>query len=133
MSEYVQNELQQWQQFKQQAISGEMRLEDGIGTELAQACETYRQKLEDLKLNARDLSRLSGYGGLPSALAVQDKFQQKAVCGSQNPDDNAVKRLEQHIELAELMRDTYLAAIGKLQATDQETGTQLTNTGEGIR
>lgn len=133
MSEDVQNELQQWQQFKQQAISGEMRLEDGIGTELARACETYRQKLEDLKLNARDLSRLSGYGGLPSALAMQDKFQQKAVGGSQNPDDNAVKRLEQHIELAELMRDTYLAAIGKLQATDQETGTQLTNTGEGIR
>lgn len=133
MSEGVQNELQQWQQFKQQAVSGEMRLEEGIGEALSTACEQYRQKLQDLKDNASTLAYLSGYGGLPSALAIQAKFQQKAVGGGGNPDDNAIKRLEQHIELAELMRDTYLAAIGKLQATDQETGTQLTNTGEGIR
>lgn len=133
MSEDVRNELQQWQQFKQQAVSGEMRLEEGIGEALSTACEQYRQKLQDLKDNASTLAYLSGYGGLPSALAMQDKFQQKAAGGSDNPDDNAVKRLEQHIELAELMRDTYLAAIGKLQATDQDTGTQLTNTGEGLR
>ncbi|WP_040790454.1 hypothetical protein [Nocardia paucivorans] len=133
MSENLQNELQQWQQFKQQAISGEMRLEEGIGADLAKACEGYRQKLLDAKDSDQRLGRLSGYGGLPSALALQDKFQRKAVGGGDNADDNAVKRLEQHIELAELMRDTYLAAIGKLQTTDQDTGTQLANTGEGLR
>ncbi|WP_040793271.1 hypothetical protein [Nocardia paucivorans] len=133
MSENVQNELQQWQQFKQQAVSGEMRLEEGVGEALSAACEHYRQKLQDLKVNAQNLSRLSGYGGLPSALAIRDKFQQKAVGGNENGDDNAITRLEQHIELAELMRDTYLAAIGKLQTTDHDTGTQLTNTGEGLR
>ncbi|WP_040793487.1 hypothetical protein [Nocardia paucivorans] len=133
MTKDVQNELQQWQQFKQQAINGEMRLEEGVGADLAQACENYRLKLQHQIVNARNLSRLSGFGGLPSALSIQDKFQRKAVGGGDNADDNAVKRLEQHIELAELMRDTYLAAIGKLQTTDHDTGTQLTNTGEGLR
>lgn len=133
MSEGLRNDLQQWQQFKQQAVSGEMRLEEGIGADLAKACEDYRQKLMDIKDSTEGLGRLAGYGGLPSALAMQDKFQQKAVGGGGNSDDNAVKRLEQHIELAELMRDTYLAAIGKLQTSDQDTGAQLTNTGEGLR
>ncbi|WP_040790014.1 hypothetical protein [Nocardia paucivorans] len=133
MSENVQNELQQWRQFKQQAIAGEMRLDDSVGAALSQACENYRVKLAKEKGNAIRLAHLSGYGGLPSALAMQDKFQRKAVGGGDNGDDNAIKRLEQHIELAELMRDTYLAAIGKLQATDQDTGTQLTNSGEGLR
>ncbi|WP_040793492.1 hypothetical protein [Nocardia paucivorans] len=133
MSENVQNELQQWQQFKQQAMNGEMHLEEGIGEALSTACDNYRLKLVRLKDNAEGLDHLSGYGGLPSAIAIRDKFQQKAVGGGDNPDDNAVKRLEQHIELAELMRDTYLAAIGRLRSADQDTGTQLTNTGEGLR
>ncbi|WP_281032256.1 hypothetical protein [Nocardia paucivorans] len=39
--------------------------------------------------------------------------------------------LQQHIELAELVREIYRATLGKIQTTDHDT--QLTNTGEGLR
>ncbi|BDT87883.1 hypothetical protein [Nocardia cyriacigeorgica] len=134
MADDTQSQIQKWQQLKQQAIDGDLRMEEGIGEALRKACDDYAIKLEDLKLIARGLSHLSGYGGLPSALHLRDKFQAKAVDGrSDDPDDSAVKRLEKHIEIAHLMRDTYAAAIGQLQSTDQAVGANVTTTGEGIR
>jgi hypothetical protein len=132
MADDTQAQLQQWQQLKQQAIDGDLRMEEGIGEALRAACETYLDKLESLKTDASRLDYLSGYGGLPSALHLRDKFQAKAVAGrDDDPDDSAVKRLEKHIEIAQLMHDTYAAAIGRLQTTDQTVGANVTTAGEG--
>lgn len=134
MSDDTQAQIQQWTQLKQQAIDGEFRMEEGIGEALRAACATYMDKLDRLKIEARGLSHLSGYGGLPSAIAIRNKFQDKAINGSPGrPDDSAIARLDKHIEIAQLMHDTYAAAIGRLQNTDQNVGSNVTSAGEGIR
>lgn len=126
--------MQHWQQLKQQAIDGELRMEEGIGEALRAACSTYIGELNRLKREANQLQYLSGYGGLDSAIAIRNKFQDKAVKGSPGrPDDSAIARLDKHIEIAQLMHDTYAAAIGRLQNTDQNVGSNVTSAGEGIR
>ncbi|OQS12844.1 hypothetical protein B0T36_22930 [Nocardia donostiensis] len=133
MTDDTQGQLQYWQQLKQQAVAGDLRMEEGIGEALRVACSNYLGKLERLKLDAGQLEYLSGYGGLPSAKDMQAKFQRKATGGGgHDPDDSAVKRLEQHIQIAQLMHDTYAAAIGRLSATDAGTAGQMTSTGEGL-
>lgn len=109
-----------WRKLKQQAISGEFRLEEDLGQSLAAACEEYISDLEQLKIEANRLGRLSGWGGLDSAKLLRAKFEDKAAGGGGDPDDNAVARLDQHIAIARDQRDTFLAAIGKLQAVDQQ-------------
>ncbi|MFF2082611.1 hypothetical protein ACFVVM_02500 [Nocardia sp. NPDC058176] len=126
MADGLGTDIAQWKTLKQQAVAGEFRMEEGVGEALRAACATYVGKLEKLKEDARFLEHLSGYGGIPSADLLREKFQNKAVNGeSDNPDDSALKRLDQHIEIATLMRDTYAAAIGKLQETDQKFATVL--------
>ncbi|WP_228798534.1 hypothetical protein [Nocardia cyriacigeorgica] len=61
MSDDTQAQIQQWTQLKQQAIDGQLRMEDGIGEALRAACATYIDKLDRLKIEARGLSHLSGY------------------------------------------------------------------------
>ncbi|NEW58593.1 hypothetical protein GV794_23535 [Nocardia cyriacigeorgica] len=125
------DQIKHWQGLKQQAIDGTLRMEEGIGEELRSACEQYLTKLRDLRDEAKSLNHLAGYGGLPSALHLRDKFQAKAVAGrADDSSDSAVARLTEHITIAELMRDTYSAAIGQLQQTDQNTGQQLGQTGQ---
>lgn len=122
-----------WQQLKQQALSGEFKMEEGIGEALRKRCEGFLAELDTLRTDAQALDRLTGYGTLPSAQQLQQKFEQKAGGGSpHDSNDSAVKRIEQHIEVVQLMRDTYAAAIGKLQETDQTAGAQLTAHTEGM-
>ncbi|MGW4632970.1 hypothetical protein [Nocardia sp. NPDC004415] len=126
MADGLDKDIAQWKTLKQQAIAGEFSMENGIGEALRAACATYAGKLEKLKEDARFLEHLTGYGGFPSADVLKQKFQNKAVNGeADNTTDSAVKRLTQHMEIAELMRDTYAAAIGKLKDSDQKSGTQL--------
>ncbi|MGW6724369.1 hypothetical protein ACWF9G_00565 [Nocardia sp. NPDC055029] len=116
-----------WRTMKQQAVSGEFRIEEGLGQAIADVANQYVMDLEAQKLVASKLDRLTGWGGLPSAVAIQKKIEAKAIA-----DDSAVKRLEQHISVARDQRDTFLAAIGKLQGVDQQTAGDLGATGAGI-
>ncbi|MFB7874968.1 hypothetical protein ACFC06_06900 [Nocardia sp. NPDC056064] len=126
MATGIESDIAQWKTLKQQAVAGEFSMENGIGEALRAACSTYATKLAKLKADAGQLGHLSGYGGIPSADVLKQKFQNKAINGeADNTSDSALKRLEQHIEIAELMRDTYAAAIGKLKDSDQKSGTQL--------
>ncbi|MBF6072584.1 hypothetical protein [Nocardia farcinica] len=89
------------------------------------------KELQHLRSDAGRLEHLTGYGGLPSANQLKSKFEQKAVGGGEHdPNDNAIHRIDQHIEIVTTMRDAYLAAIGKLAAIDDETGRALTNQGD---
>jgi hypothetical protein len=91
-------------------------------------------ELENMKRQAAQLAYLSGYGDLPSAQTLQAKFEKKAVGGdSHDPNDSAVARLQQHIEVVQLMHDTYAAAIGKLQATDEAAGSRMSTLTEEVR
>ncbi|MGQ4598361.1 hypothetical protein [Nocardia sp. R6R-6] len=132
MANDMQGEMRRWQQLKQQAVDGEFRMEDGIGEALRRRCETLLSELADMQKRARELAYLSGYGDLPSARTIQAKFERKADGGdTHDPNDSAVARIQQHIEVVQLMHDTYAAAIGKLQSTDEAVGSRMnTLTGE---
>ncbi|MGW5313620.1 hypothetical protein ACWEVD_14215 [Nocardia thailandica] len=120
-----------WRAMKQQAINGQFKIEEDLGQSIATVIEDYITSLETQKRDAHKLDRLTGWGGLPSAQAIRQKLEQKAVAGGTG-GDSATKRLDQHISIARDQRDTFLAAIGKLQAVDQQTAGALGANGEGI-
>ncbi|MEU8894443.1 hypothetical protein [Nocardia sp. NPDC048505] len=110
----LQSQKNSWQTLKTQALSGEFKMDSDIGEALRKRCETYANALDDLKEDARAIDHLNGYGTLPSAVALQGKFEKKST-----GDDSAVKRIEEHLEVVALMHDTYAAAIGKITQADQ--------------
>ncbi|GAB2674040.1 hypothetical protein [Nocardia goodfellowii] len=110
----LQSQKNNWQTLKTQGLAGEFKMDSDIGEALRKRCETFATALEQLKDKAKALDHLSGYGTLPSAIALQGKFEQKAA-----GQDSAVKRIEQHIEVVALMHDAYAAAIGKITQADQ--------------
>ncbi|MFD3592195.1 hypothetical protein ACFWU5_05665 [Nocardia sp. NPDC058640] len=122
-----------WRNLKQQAVAGDFRMEEGLGEALRAACETYVHDLEKLKGKTQQLAHLDGWGGLDTAKALKAKFEEKAVSGSaSDPNDSADKRLASHIEIAQLMRDTFAAAIGKFQAVDGQNAAGIAATGQGL-
>ncbi|GAD84887.1 hypothetical protein FEK33_00825 [Nocardia asteroides NBRC 15531] len=122
-----------WRNLKQQAVAGSFRMEEGLGEALRAACEQYVTALQDLKFGTKEVAHLSGWGGLETALILKAKYEAKAITGSgDDPNDSADKRLATHIEIAELMRDTFAAAIGKLQSVDGQNAGDLTATGQAI-
>ncbi|MFC9895406.1 hypothetical protein ACFVMC_17125 [Nocardia sp. NPDC127579] len=129
----TENDLKTWQTLKQNAVSGEFKMDTEIGSALANRCQTLLEELADMKSKVSSLGHLSGYGTLPSAIALQEKFQHKATGGGTDANDNAVKRLEQHIEVVTLMRDTYRAAIGKLEQADTDAANPLKNQTEQVK
>jgi hypothetical protein len=124
------DQLQHWQNLKQQAIDGELRMDPGIGNALRGRCDTLRTQLDQIRKESKGLAHLAGYGGLPSALDMKKKFELKAS-GAEN-GDSAESRLDTMIQVVTLMRDTYAAAIGELQETDQQNSSQTTAAGEGL-
>lgn len=125
------DQLQHWQNLKQQAIDGELRMDTGIGEALRGRCDTLRTQLDQIRKETKGLAHLAGYGGLPSALDIKKKFELKAS-GAEN-GDSAESRLDEMIQVVTLMRDTYAAAIGQLQETDQQNSSQTAAAGEGLR
>ncbi|UGT57514.1 hypothetical protein [Nocardia asteroides] len=122
-----------WRQMKQQAINGDFKIEEDLGKAIADVANQYIADLERQRDFARSLNRLNGWGGLPSAKDLRAKFEKKAVTGGPDgADDSAVARIDQHIAIARDQRDTFLAAIGQLQAVDQQTAGALGATGQGI-
>ncbi|WP_157978497.1 MULTISPECIES: hypothetical protein [Nocardia] len=122
-----------WRDMKSKAINGEFKIEADVGQAIAQVVSQYITDLERQRGYAQGLERLAGWGSLPSAQAIRQKLEFKAVAGgSDDPEDSAVKRLDQHISIARDQRDTFLAAIGKLQTVDQQNASGLGMNGEGI-
>src|SRR5690606_5048424 len=79
--ENMSEQLKHWQNLKQQAIDGELHVENEVGTLLRQECETFLVNLRKRRNQAMILGRLAGYGGLPSAQDVKKKFELKAMGG----------------------------------------------------
>ncbi|MBF6141603.1 hypothetical protein IU436_25100 [Nocardia farcinica] len=129
----AESHLVYWRTLREQGINGEFELDTDIGQALYNRCEELRQQLLRVRRDAERLDRLSGYGGLPSANELRVKFEQKATGGApHDPNDNALARIDQHIEIVTTMRDAYLAAIGQLQAVDEESSRTLTAQGDEI-
>ncbi|MGS2808629.1 hypothetical protein [Nocardia sp. MW-W600-9] len=123
----TQDHADYWRSMKAQAISGDFKIEEDLGQAIANVVSQYITELEQQKFEAATLEHLNGWGDLPSAVAIREKLEGKA-----SADNSAVKRLDEHIAIARDQRDTFLAAIGKLQGVDQQTAGALGATGAGL-
>ncbi len=120
-------DFKNWNTLHSQAQSGEFKLDEDAGETLFKACETLLNTLSSQLIAAHRLSDLSGYGTLPSALAMQQKFQQKAIGGPHcaSSDDNAVGVLQKHIDLVQIQFDTFRLATAKLRDQDTASARQM--------
>ncbi|MEU4313032.1 hypothetical protein [Nocardia sp. NPDC024068] len=117
--------LQQWQTFKTQAESGELRMDAGIGQQLAVRCDTFIGRLQEMLRGTDSLGFLDGFGTLRSADTLKNKFAGKAV----NDADSAANRLKTAIDIATLMKETFELSARRIEETDQSTSTALGNAG----
>ncbi|MBF6263300.1 hypothetical protein IU443_25280 [Nocardia farcinica] len=132
MTDSYNNHEASWRQLESQAVSGDFQMDFQVGEALRSRCEALLQELRSMRTKAQRLAHLSGYGLLPSSLALKQKFERKAAGGGEHDlNDSAVARLDQNIAIVELMHDTYAAAIGKLQQNDQSAASEMTAQTEG--
>lgn len=117
--------LQQWQNLKTQAESGELRMESDIAAKLAGHCDALVDELDTALRRTNDLKTVEGFGGLRSAQFLRDKFAKKAV----DDPDSAAKRLQTAIDIVNLMKQTFELSCKQIQETDQSTSSALGNTG----
>ncbi|MFR9751664.1 hypothetical protein ACL02S_11585 [Nocardia sp. 004] len=128
MAPNIEDQHAYWTNLGRQAMAGEFRMEHELGETLRAAAAKYAERLSNCLDDASRLGQLSGWGSLPSAVALRTKFEQKAVGGGIDPTDNVMSRLREHIEIAWLQHDTFAAAISKLELIDEERATALRTT-----
>lgn len=117
--------LQQWQNLKTQAENGDLRMEEGIATQLAGRCNAFIDRLDEMLRTADHLGTLSGFGKLRTAEALRDKLARK---GAGDPD-SATNRLQAAIDIVSLMKETFELAGRRIEETDQSTSSALGNAG----
>lgn len=117
--------LQQWQNLKTQAESGELRMESDIAAKLAAHCDAFATSLENALRQTDDLRVVEGFGGVRSAQYLRDKFAKKAV---EDPD-SAANRLKTAIDIVNLMKQTFELSCKQIEETDQSTSSALGNAG----
>ncbi|MGV9586097.1 hypothetical protein [Nocardia farcinica] len=110
----MQEQLKTWQNFKQQAISGEFTLDTDIGSALAARCDELLNSLDGMLKDASDLEFLSGYGGLPSARQLQQKFAQKAVGGAPHDAADNVKRYRHRSRQLDRLHPSSQTSLGRV-------------------
>lgn len=118
----------QWRQLLDQANSGELTLDKNVGTGLDLVCRNYLDKLDLIFNKIQQVTDIEGFGTFPSGLALREKFAFKATGTDQSLD--AV--LKEHIETVKLIQQVVAKSIANLTETDQNTGQQVTKTGQDI-
>lgn len=117
--------LQQWQNLKTQAENGDLRMEEGIATQLAGRCNAFIDRLDEMLRTADHLGTLSGFGKLRTAEALRDKLARKGA----GAPDSATNRLQAAIDIVSLMKETFELAGRQIEETDQSTSSALGNAG----
>ncbi|MBF6325590.1 hypothetical protein IU438_15550 [Nocardia cyriacigeorgica] len=117
-----------WRGLLDQANSGDLTLDPEVGAALNTACENYLLKLDDIYTKTFDVREVQGFGGFDSSADLQSKFRDKATGTTQSID--AV--IQEHIETVKLIQQVVAKSIANLTETDQNTGQQVTKTGQDI-
>ncbi|GGF99892.1 hypothetical protein GCM10007304_12250 [Rhodococcoides trifolii] len=100
-----------------------LSIEPGAAETCADAWREYGDKLRDLKYQASRFVRLDAFGTLPSGQLLGNKFLQLAV-GS---DRSFASVIQQHIDIADRMHETFLAAGRAYAETEAQNAERLTN------
>ncbi|MGU3434991.1 hypothetical protein ACNHUS_18485 [Actinomycetes bacterium M1A6_2h] len=100
-----------------------LSLKPGAAENCAAAWSQYAERLRQLKNTSYRLTKLEAFGTLPSGQQLGNKFLQLAV-GS---DQSFAAVIQQHIDIADRMHETFLAAGRAYEATEAENARRLTN------
>ena len=116
-----------WSALGAQVDAGELYLEPGVAEKCAQRCAQLRDELEDLMWRSRDLTRIDGFGPLPSGVALARKFEQKAS-GGEYPIDRA---LADHIAVVEQMQSVFEKIAANYTAAEESNAHRFTGIENG--
>lgn len=116
-----------WSALGARVDAGELRLEPGVAEKCAQRCAQLRAELEEIKWRSANLTRVDGFGPLPSGIALARKFEQKAS-GGEYPLDQA---LAEHIAVVEQMQSVFEKIAQNFTATEESNAQQFTGIQHG--
>ena len=100
-----------------QAIAGELAVEEEVALACDKACSDYLDKLDKMFEMTVGLSSPEAFGELPSAQMLGAKFHRLAV-GEQGSARFAIK---QQIEIIKTMREFFRHYFASVEATDADT------------
>ncbi len=110
-----------WQALLDSANAGELRLAPDVGNGLAQDCDRNIDNLEAILRTARDVAVISGFGGFPSGMVLEEKFTLKGSTG----EDSIQNRIKEHIDEVMLMKQVFAKAIENYHSLDQSNADNL--------
>ncbi len=116
-----------WSALGAQVDSGELYLEPDVAKQCAQRCAELVAELDQIKRGAAGLSRIDGFGTLPSGTALARKFEQKAS-GGEYPLDQA---LAEHITIVEQMQSVFEKIAQNFTATEESNAQRFTGIEHG--
>ena len=109
--------LAYWRSMCDQAIVGELAVEEDVALACDKACSDYLDKLDKMFEMTVGLSSPEAFGELPSAQMLGAKFHRLAV-GEQGSARFAIK---QQIEIIKTMREFFRHYFANVDAVDAET------------
>jgi hypothetical protein len=98
-----------------------LSINSSAAEECAAAWQQYANNLRDLRAGCNNMVSLEAFGTLPSGQQLGNKFLQLAV-GS---DQSFASVIQQHIDIADRMHETFLAAGRAYEATEAENARRL--------
>lgn len=110
----------QFERLTHSAEAGRLFLEPDAATSCSAACDQFLVVLEELKRSTRDLLCKEAFGHLPSAQALGQKFDNKAIGPGGFADV-----LQQHIDTVTRMKALFDAAGKAYVETDAETRARI--------
>ncbi|MET8651271.1 hypothetical protein [Nocardia aurea] len=112
-------DVSRWQQFAEQARSGELYLEsEEAARQCLAACDKRVDELDDLLVYARNAQNVSGFGDFDMANDLVKQF-----LGQATGEDNSIdKIILEHIEVVKDMGEIMALSIKRI------TGQDVTNT-----
>ncbi|MEU0870155.1 hypothetical protein [Nocardia brasiliensis] len=111
-----------WRELLDSANAGELSLDEGVATGLAQDCDRNIENLRDILRQTVDVQFVTGFGGFPSGKVLEDKFTAKGSTGT----DSIRNRIEEHIDEITLMKEVFAKAMANYRSVDQSRADQLT-------
>ncbi len=120
--------IEQWKKLKTQAESGDLRIDEEIGRRLRDRCVTLKAGLRNELSQVKRLTHYDGWGTLESAKILKTKFESKA----ESAPDSLMNQLKKHIEVVQLMEDTYNLAIRTLTDTDKSNAAKQNQLTAGL-
>ncbi len=103
-------EVPRWQHLAGEAKAGRLRLDPDIAVDLVKACDDRLDVLDTALREAKWLTTATGFGDLPSGLALAGKFSSKG--------HELIDVLRQHIRVVNDMKAVFLYSIGKYHDAD---------------